>query len=325
MIYSWELFNVVTGQQGAAAQTVTPTGIASAEAFGTFSIANTGQFITMTGVPGAEAFGTFQVNINIQPAGVPGGEAFGVFSLTRSIAPGSVPGAEAFGVFTVTPGTAYIVPDGVVGGEAFGTFRLNQQILPSGVFGGEAFGVFSLTLYLRPTGIPGGEAFGLFRFVEGQTVDIGGIPGAEAFGVFSIWNVWQFVSPDSIPGAEAFGVFTVSHPTAPGQHTQFETDIEEVFLTNNADFAESVEIHYKDDDHASHSLMAIFDNEYIGADVDSEFVVQMRQPMVIIQTRKLRRKLQRGDWMKVRGVTYSVITSEPDGTGISEITLKHKV
>jgi hypothetical protein len=196
-----------------------------------------------------------------------------------------------------------VFPGGIPGGEAFGTFQINQQVVMVGVPGAEAFGLFQLNQQILPDGIP----------------------GAEAFGVFNIYNMWQFIFPVSIPGGEAFGVFTVAYASTPGQHTQFETDIEQVFLTNNADFAESVEVHYDNDDYTTHSLMAIFDNEYIGADVDSEFVVQMRQPMLIVQTRKLRRKLKRGDWFKVRGVTYQVITSEPDGTGVSEITLKHKV
>jgi hypothetical protein len=354
-IVSGEAFGSFSVQPGAV--TIQPDGISSEEAFGAFAVLLQ-QFVSPNGIVSGEAFGSFSVSpgaVNVSPTGITSGEAFGAFTLVPgavSVNPDGIVSAETFGTFSIAVGAVAISPNGVVSAESFGSFTISPgavSVTPTGVLSGEAFGIFTVAVgnvNVAPDGIPSAEAFGALTIVPGAAgIALTGIPSAEAFGSFIVLRegvvipagissaeafgsftvtvMLQFVSVDGISTGEAFGAFVVSHAAAPGQQSQFETDIEDVFL-NDDDFAESVKIHYNREG-TEDELTAIFDNEYFQADVDSNFEVQMRQPMLIIQTRKLRRKLVRGDWMEVRGVTYSVVTSEPDGTGVSVVTLQHKV
>lgn len=83
-------------------QEVVPTGIASAEAFGTPVAV---LFNTPTGIASQEAFGTPLVNQSVSPTGIPSAEAFGAApSLPQIVTPASIPSAEAFGVPTIDGG-----------------------------------------------------------------------------------------------------------------------------------------------------------------------------------------------------------------------------
>lgn len=77
-------------------QTITCTGIASAEAFGTPNVV---VVITPTGIPSGEAFGSTTVQGALSPTGIPSGEAFGspVVSIQQFITVTGIPSAEAFG------------------------------------------------------------------------------------------------------------------------------------------------------------------------------------------------------------------------------------
>ena len=354
-ISSEEAFGAITIVAGTA--TAIPDGIASGEAFGTFSLTTGGisiypdgtasgeTFGSFTIVPGSvqvspigigseEAFGSFDVVglVSVIPSGIASGEAFGSFSLTLGAVtayPQAIGTAEAFGSFTVVPGAITVELAGIGSAEAFGVFAVIQGLVvlgPAGIPSEEAFGAPGVVVggvFVYPVGIPSGEAVGFFTVVFPLTIVPAGIGTAETFGVFALITV-QFVSPDSIASGEAFGPFTVLAAEQPGQHDIFEEDIEEVFLCGNPDFAQQVEVHYAQEDEQD-TIWAIFDREYTRQEVGSDFYVQSREPMLILQTRKLKRPLVKGDWFVCQGRTYSVVTSEPDGTGISEITLKHKV
>ena len=129
------------------AQDLTPTGIASAEAFGTPVIA--------TG------------SVNISPSGIASTEAFGtaVISQATFITPSGIASEEAFGTAVLTTGAVIVTPSGIASAEAFGTAVITQGfvITPTGIASAEAFGTAAITtgaVTLSPTGIASEEAFG---------------------------------------------------------------------------------------------------------------------------------------------------------------------
>lgn len=85
-------------------QTVSPTAIASAEAFGSPTVTPGPVTVSPTGIASAEAFGTPTVSQDAQ-----------------TIEPSGIASAEAFGSPTVTPGPVTVSPAGIASGEAFGT------------------------------------------------------------------------------------------------------------------------------------------------------------------------------------------------------------
>src|SRR5574341_1155964 len=89
---------------GPGGQTISPTGIISAEAFGSTIIAGP---ITCTGIASAEAFGTLEISTSsggqtISPVGISSLESFGLDVLAGPITCIGIPSGESFGVASVT-------------------------------------------------------------------------------------------------------------------------------------------------------------------------------------------------------------------------------
>lgn len=105
---------------------IRPTGIASAEAFGTAAVDLT---INPSGIASAEAFGTPTVEIstaqNIDPTGIASAEAFGMLSVDLTINPSGIASAEAFGTAVIDQ--PYIDVIGIASAEAFGTPTVELQ------------------------------------------------------------------------------------------------------------------------------------------------------------------------------------------------------
>ena len=104
---------------------VSPSGIASAEAFGSPTI-----------TPG---------NVDVAPGGVASAEAFGTPTLGGevTVSPSGIATAEAHGDHTVVPGEVSVVPGGIASAEAFGTHAVGtgaQILSPTGVASAEAIG-----------------------------------------------------------------------------------------------------------------------------------------------------------------------------------------
>lgn len=127
------------------------------------------------------------------------------------------------------------------------------------------------------------------------------------------------ISPTSVASSNSFGSFRVSRPSAPGLSSVFETDLEEVFF-NVSEFAESVEIHYEREGE-SDTISAIFDLEYQDVNFD-DLSVAGKSPMLMVRSSELKRELEEGDWVRVRGIAYSVIPEQSDGTGVTDINLE---
>lgn len=98
------------------AQTVTPTGISTGEAFGTPVVQ---QNVTPSGIASAEAFGTPIATLFLAPTGIASEEAFGAPLVNQSVTPTGIPSAEAFGAAPSLP--QVVTPASIPSAEAFGT------------------------------------------------------------------------------------------------------------------------------------------------------------------------------------------------------------
>ncbi len=193
---------------------VTPTGIASAQAFGTATLTAGVVVVTPSGIASAQAFGTPSLlNVNtLSPSSIASAEAFGTPSLTAgtvNLSPSSIASAEAFGTPSLL-NVNTLNPSSIASAEAFGTPSLSSVVVlsPSSIASAEAFGTASLaagTVNVSPSSIASAEAFGTASLSFGVVnVSPSSIASAEAFGTPSLLNV-NTLSPSSITSDEAFG------------------------------------------------------------------------------------------------------------------------
>jgi len=174
-------------------QTISPTAIASAEAFGTALIIIQ-QFISPTGITSAEAFGTPTIVQQqfVSPSGIASAEAFGnpVLIIQQFVSPSGIASAESFGTPTVFSSQT-VIPSGIASAEAFGTpvvFLLTQFVIPSAIASAEAFGTPTIGLYISPSGIASRETFGTPTLSNVGLIVVSGIASEEAFGTPTIRN-----------------------------------------------------------------------------------------------------------------------------------------
>lgn len=196
-IASGESFGSAAITTGAV--TVSPSGISSAESFGSAAI-STSYTITAFGISSLEDFGsaTLTSNYAILPGGIASAEAIGAASLSTggvSVTPLSVGSAESFGSATLSQGGVFILPDAIASLEAFGVHVFvpgGVFILPDGITSAEAFGVAIATsgAIIAPASIESLEAFGLAGVSPGTVVILpGGIASNEAFGAAQVGDV----------------------------------------------------------------------------------------------------------------------------------------
>lgn len=201
---------------GAGPQTITTTGIASAEAFGSPTLTPGAVTVTATGIASAEAFGTASLSATatVSPTGIASAEAFGSATLTAgsvTVTATGIASQEAFGTATVQAGSVTVTATGIGSAEAFGTPSLSQTstLSPTGIASAEAFGSPTLTpgtVTVTTTGIASAEAFGTASVQTGAvTVTATGIASGEAFGTPTVLAGAVQVSPQGIASAEAFG------------------------------------------------------------------------------------------------------------------------
>jgi len=138
------------GAVGGGGLTISPTGIPTAEAFGTPSIVLGAVTISPTSIPSEEAVGEPIVTSGatvLLPVSIPSEEAVGtpeVITGLVSIEPVSIPSEEAVGEPIVTSGITVIAPTGIPSGEAFGeavVANLLKIIEPLGIESEELFGI----------------------------------------------------------------------------------------------------------------------------------------------------------------------------------------
>jgi hypothetical protein len=179
-------------------------GITPAESFGTATLLPGPVSITPSGITGAEAFGTARMVSKISPSAIASAEAFGTAKIGQQIVPSGIAGAEAFGVARMV---LFITPSAISSAEAFGSARIALRILPSAIASGEAFGSVQVRLAIVTAGIASAEAFGAARMV--LFVKPSAIASAEAFGSAIVSTGALFISPAGIASAEAFGTLRI--------------------------------------------------------------------------------------------------------------------
>lgn len=132
--------DVILHDPNGSTQIISPSGIASAEAFGTATILIGAVTIQVTGIASAEVFGTPTITVGgvtIQVSGIASAEAFGTATIVAGaviISVTGIPSDEAFGTPDITqtaPIVVIISPLGIPSEEAFGTPRIGVGPRPA--------------------------------------------------------------------------------------------------------------------------------------------------------------------------------------------------
>ncbi len=211
---------------GTSNQTVTPSGIASAGAFGTAVLTTGPVDASPSGIATAEAFGTATVTAHpptqgITVSGIASTEAHGTAVLTTgpvTVTPSGISSAGAFGSATLTPGPVDLAPAGIATAAAFGSATLTTTvtITTSGIASAEAHGSTTVApgpVDVAPTGIATAGAFGTATVTLGgatHNIAPSGLASAEAFGSVTISTGAVDISLSGIASAEALGSVTVT-------------------------------------------------------------------------------------------------------------------
>jgi hypothetical protein len=159
---------------------------------------STTQGITPSGIASGEAFGTAKLNFTIIGQGIASGEAFGSLVAStpfpQTITGTGIASGETFGTLTTR---LYLSPSGIASAEAFGAVRLAALIGPTGIPSAEAWGTTNLGLeqFLSIPGIATREAWGTPGLQLGypQTIEPFGIEPAELVEDPTIRNLSHLV------------------------------------------------------------------------------------------------------------------------------------
>lgn len=191
--------------------TVSPDGIASAASLGS-PVASTTLTATADGIASGEAFGTPAATgyLLATADGIASVEAFGTpaISTVYTASPSGIPSAETLGT-PAASGLLTAAPGGISTGESFGTPAASVAFIasPASIDSAETFGtpVMSGTITLSPAGIDSAEAFGT-PFATGSpvTATAVGIGTLEAMGVPTA-NKKITLHPTGIATAAAMG------------------------------------------------------------------------------------------------------------------------
>jgi len=196
-----------------------PTGIASSESFGTAVLSVGAVDVAPSGIATSESFGTATLTLYLLPSAIASAEAFGTALFVLYVVPSGIASGESFGTTTVTPGAVTVGPTGVASAETFGTAALALYLVPSGIASSESFGTAQLNLVLFPSGIASAESFGTAALV--LYILPSGIASAESFGTATVTVGALVLFPDGIATSEAFGTTTLT----PGAVTLSPTGI----------------------------------------------------------------------------------------------------
>lgn len=208
--------------QVAATPTMQPTGIATAQAFGT-TAASTKISLAALAIAGVEAFGTTALTAKVtsSPTAIVSAQALGTPTVSTSIAmaPTGVASAEALGVASVTTTSQpqSLAPTGFSSAEAFGSTTLTASITlsPAGVASAESLGTTSIAakISLAALGIAAAETFGTPAMSMLSTLSPLGVGSAEALGIPNVSAVIS-LSPLGLSSAEAVGTPTIGSVNA---------------------------------------------------------------------------------------------------------------
>lgn len=203
--------DTMIGPVGGGASNITGVGnIASAEAFGSFTISGA----TITGAGGiasAEAVGTPSARPDITAVGnIASAEALGAPTLQDVVTFTGIASAEVVG----TPSLQQTIsPTGIASGEAVGSLTVRPTVSPVGIASSEAVGTPSLQPTVTFSGIASAEAFGniTLSLAAVSITNVGNIATAEAFGNITLQDIGLSITfVGNIATGEAFGNMTLS-------------------------------------------------------------------------------------------------------------------
>lgn len=169
--------------RSASATTITATGLAQANAFGTARL--DGQLLP-TGFANGSVFGTARFDGQIVASGIATGTVFGNVQLDYSILAAALSSGAAYGGATLQ-GDGTINPDTLPTGAVYGTLTLNgdETVTPSGIVTSNAFGLTQLNVIISPTPIASGTLIGAIIVAgEGSGGVLGGQQGRRRFFVY---------------------------------------------------------------------------------------------------------------------------------------------
>ena len=126
-IASAESFGSPTITTGVVA--LTATGIASAESFGVPTVSLGGVILTATGIASEESFGSPTLTtgaVNLSATGIPSEEAFGTAVVTQGflLQATGIPSTESIGTPTITTGAVNLTATGIASAESFGSHTI---------------------------------------------------------------------------------------------------------------------------------------------------------------------------------------------------------
>lgn len=146
------------------------------------------QEVTPTGIASEEAFGTpgFTAKVTVSPSGIVSGEAFGTAAMQPgpvNVFPSGIASGEAFGALAVQQGASFpqeLLVEGIPSSEGFGEALVSpiQLVTAVGIASEEAFGDPTLELgvwYFAPPTVEegpagGGRLFYRYKLTRGITV-----------------------------------------------------------------------------------------------------------------------------------------------------------
>lgn len=217
-ITSAQAFGSATVANSSAAQNLAPSGIASAEAIGSATVTVGAVTIAPSAIASSEAIGGTRINLNINsPPGIASSEAFGTAAIgcgAVTLAPTGIASVEAVGTVILTPGAISISPTGIIsggvvwmGGPVVSTGAIS--VTPSGITSGEAIGSLVLSsgsTNVLAAGIASGETFGEPVVSVGvASITPAGISSAQALGTPVLLCGAITISPTGIASTQAIG------------------------------------------------------------------------------------------------------------------------
>lgn len=127
------------------------------------------------------------------------------------------------------------------------------------------------------------------------------------------------IYPYSVSSSESIGNITVERFERSPLDFQMETDLESVIM-NPDEFAE--EIIFTFSDGTEKTFNAIFDDESTQVDPETGVPVLSNIPILWFQTSKLNRRIEKDTKVEIRGAMFQIVKDEPDGTGLTQLTLQ---
>lgn len=196
------------------AQTVSPSSISSAEAFGSTVLQRGTVNLVASGIASSEAFGSSEITaiISVNPSGIVSAELFGSHAVNlgpMTVEPSSITSDEAFGTAIATTGTVTVSSSGIASAESFGDTVVSTgelTVSPDSIESEESVSnptVAAGVLTLAVAGVNSQEAFGSLSVQSVITVSPTGVVSTEEFGDAEISQLF-IVSPAGISSAEVF-------------------------------------------------------------------------------------------------------------------------